>query len=83
LAISRKPDAETPAVRMAGCGVGIHLPYQRLRDDPVAPETIRHAARALLDEPAYRQAATDLRIEIEGQPSPAEVVAALEKAATQ
>jgi glycosyltransferase len=83
LAITRKPDAETPAVRMAACGVGIHLPYQRLRDDPVAHQTIRDAAQALLDDPEYRRAATDLRIEIEGQPSPAEVVAALEKAATQ
>jgi UDP:flavonoid glycosyltransferase YjiC (YdhE family) len=81
LAITRKPDAETPSVRMAASGVGIHLPYQRLRDDPAALETIKAAAHALLTDPVYRQAALALREEIRRQPAPAEVASALEKVA--
>jgi glycosyltransferase len=81
LAITRKPDAETPAARMAAVGLGLHLPYQHLAGDPAAGETITTAAERVLTEPSFRSAATSLRAEIEGQPAPAEIVPLLERLA--
>jgi glycosyltransferase len=77
LAISRKPDAELPAGRLAHAGAGIHLRYQELRDDPDRRRVLRDTVERLLTEPAYREAARSLREEIERQPSPAELVPAL------
>jgi glycosyltransferase len=83
LAITAKPDAETAAARIAANGCGLHLPYQRLRDDPARLETIKSAAGELLGDPAYRDAACTLRAEINRQPPPIDLVPALERLAIQ
>jgi UDP:flavonoid glycosyltransferase YjiC (YdhE family) len=82
LAITVKPDAETAAARIAANHVGIHLPYQWLRDDPAGQEAIKAAAGELLTDPAYRDAAQALRAEIHRQPAPAELVGTLAGLAT-
>jgi UDP:flavonoid glycosyltransferase YjiC (YdhE family) len=48
--------------------------------DPVAatPEDIRDAARAVLDDPAYRTAAARIRAELESLPGPDEAVSLIE-----
>jgi glycosyltransferase len=74
LAISRKPDAELPAGRLARAGAGIHLRYQELRDDPGRRTRLRDAIERLLTEPAFRDAARSLREEIAAQPAPARLV---------
>lgn len=76
LAITRKPDAEVPAGRLAASGAGIHLRYQELRHNHWA--LVRTAVEKLLADQAYRDAAARLRTEIEAQPTPAEVVPTLE-----
>jgi glycosyltransferase len=82
LAITAKPDAETAAARIAANNAGIHLHYQRLRDDPAGAEAIKSAAGELLTDPAYRDAAQALRAEIHRQPAPAELVEPLARLAT-
>src|SRR5204862_7509859 len=77
LAISRKPAAEVAPGRLVAVGAGIHLRYQELQDNPASAEVIRDAVARLLADPAYRQAATRLRAEIESQPTPADLVPAL------
>jgi UDP:flavonoid glycosyltransferase YjiC (YdhE family) len=82
LAITRKPDAETPASRIAASGAGLWLRYQELRTDPHSGDVIRDAVRTLLTDPAYRAAAHRLRAENENQPPPADVVPRLAELAT-
>jgi glycosyltransferase len=77
LVISRKPDAELPAGRLAAIGAGVHLRYQELRDDQASRQVIRDALEKLLVDSAYRDAAGRLAAEIERQPAPADVVPAL------
>ena len=74
LVISRKPDAELPAGRLAAAGAGLHLRYQELRDHPASAEIIRDALGKLLADVAYRQAAQRLREEILAAPPPADLV---------
>lgn len=81
LAITRKPDAEVPAARLAMSGAGIHLRYQELRHNRSGWDLVRTAVEKLLADQAYRDAATRLRAEIEGQPTPAELVPVLEETA--
>jgi glycosyltransferase len=78
LAITRKPDAEVPAGRIASTGAGVHFRYQELRHNHQRWELVRTAAEKLLADQAYRDAATTLRAEIERQPTPAQVVPVLE-----
>jgi glycosyltransferase len=82
LVISRKPDAETPASRIAVSGAGLWLRYQELRTDPNSSAIIRDAVRTLLTDHEYRTAADRLRAEIEHQPPPAEIVPRLEQLAS-
>lgn len=82
LVISRKPDAETPASRIAAAGAALWLRYQELRKDPNRSARIRDAVRDLLTDPAFRTAANRLRAENEHQPPPAEVVPRLEELAS-
>jgi UDP:flavonoid glycosyltransferase YjiC (YdhE family) len=79
LVITRKPDAEVPAGRIAANGAGVHFRYQELRHNHARWELVRSAAEKLLADPAYREAAAALRAEIERQPTPAQVVPALEE----
>ncbi len=58
--------------QIAAVGAGLCLPGGEA--DVVG---VRAAITALIEEPAYRQAATELRAEILRQPTPAEVAAAL------
>ncbi|TCO46631.1 nucleotide disphospho-sugar-binding domain-containing protein [Actinocrispum wychmicini] len=81
LAITRKPDAEVPAGRLAMSGAGIHLRYQELRHNRSGWDLVRTAVEKLLADQAYRDAAGRLRAEIEGQPTPAELVPVLEETA--
>jgi len=78
LALTRKPDPALTGGRLAAAGVGIHLRYQDLEQDPEAGEVIRSAAEKLLGNPAYTEAAVRLRAEIEDQPAPAALVPELE-----
>lgn len=77
LAITRKPDPALTGGRLTAVGAGIHLRYQELEDAPDAGKIIRAAAENLLGDPAYPDAAKRLRAEIERQPPPAALVAAL------
>jgi glycosyltransferase len=74
LAITRKPDPALTGSRLEAVGAGIHLPYQRLVGEADSRGAITEAVTALLDEPAYREAAVRLRDEIQAQPSPADRV---------
>jgi UDP:flavonoid glycosyltransferase YjiC (YdhE family) len=78
LAITRKPDAEVPAGRLAATGSGLHMRYQELRHNPVGWDLVRTAVEKLLADQAYRDAAQRLRAEIERQPAPAEIVPVLQ-----
>jgi UDP:flavonoid glycosyltransferase YjiC (YdhE family) len=81
LAITRKPDAEVPAGRLAASGAGVHMRYQELRHNQVGWDLVRTAVEKLLADQAYRDAAGRLRAEIEAQPTPAEMVPVLEDVA--
>jgi UDP:flavonoid glycosyltransferase YjiC (YdhE family) len=80
LIISRKADSVLTAGGLAGTGAGIHLRHQdlpSLEDGPAGAVAVRAALCELLGDPAYQNAADRLRDEIERQPAPAELVAAL------
>ena len=78
LAITRKPDAELAAGRIAAAGIGVHLRYQDLAADPAGVKVIGVAVAELLGDPAYRRAAERLRREIARRPPPAAFVPELE-----
>jgi glycosyltransferase len=77
LAITRKPDAEIAAGRLAAVGAGIHLPMQKLRARPDRADVVRSAVGRLLADGAHRDAAHTLRAEIASAPAPANAVRAL------
>lgn len=77
LGITRKPDAELGIGRLDTIGAGVHLPFQRLRDDPARAEVIRGSVDKLVSDSAYREAANLLRAEIESRPPPSKIVPAL------
>jgi glycosyltransferase len=77
LIITRKPDSELPAGRLAANGAGLHLYHQQLLRTPRRRDVIRSALEALLEDPSYRVAAGRLREEIRSQPPPASVIPAL------
>ncbi|TCO46626.1 nucleotide disphospho-sugar-binding domain-containing protein [Actinocrispum wychmicini] len=81
LAITNKPDQALTSDRLAAVGAGLHLRYQDLRDDRARQDVIRSAADKLLSAGRHRQAARRLRHQIEQQPTPADVVPALEAVA--
>jgi len=72
LIIPREPLDDQMTGRFVQTGVAIHLAHQQLERDQ-----IQDAVEKLLAEPSYAAAATRLREEIERQPSPADVAAAL------
>jgi len=63
------------ADQIAATGAGIGIDDAASQDDPTA---IRKAVLALLDDPAYRDGARELRRAMLAMPTPAEVVADLE-----
>jgi UDP:flavonoid glycosyltransferase YjiC (YdhE family) len=81
LAITNKPDQALTSERLATFGAALHLRYQDLEHDPARRTVIRAAADRLLSVEWHRQAACRLRARIEQQPTPADVVAALEAVA--
>lgn len=70
-------DQVVNARSLAASGAGTFL-IRRGEDDERFRDLIGSTLRAVLDDPAYREAAGRLRDEIAGQPSPAEVAARLE-----
>jgi UDP:flavonoid glycosyltransferase YjiC (YdhE family) len=79
LAITCKPDAEIAPGRLRAVGAGIHLYHQALRTDPRCEHIVRDAVSTLLTDPTITAAAERLRAEIEQMPTPADLVAAIEK----
>ncbi len=67
-------DTEAYAAAVADSGAGLWA-------DPAGAtaEDIADAARALVDDPAYREAARRLRADIDRMPSPAETVGEVER----
>ncbi|WP_432840336.1 nucleotide disphospho-sugar-binding domain-containing protein [Dactylosporangium sp. CA-092794] len=61
--------------RVRACGIGITLEGE----DQRAPETVAGAVRDLLGDPRYRARTARLGAEMRRQPSPAELVAVLER----
>jgi UDP:flavonoid glycosyltransferase YjiC (YdhE family) len=55
----------------------------RLLPEEITPESVADAARALLGEPAYRDAAAGLAAEIAAMPAPADTVPKLERLAAR
>jgi glycosyltransferase len=78
LAMTRTPEHSFAGDRLAASGAGLHLRYEELRGDPARRDAVRGAIAKLLGDAAYRDAACGLRGEIAAQPSPAEIVPALE-----
>ncbi|GAB2960507.1 glycosyltransferase [Saccharothrix stipae] len=77
LVVSRRPDAEFAASRLAATGAGIHLRYQELRANHNGCDLVRAAVDELLADGSYREAAERLREEVAEQPPPAAIVPAL------
>jgi glycosyltransferase len=73
VAVTRKPDTELTAGRMAATGAGVHLRYQELRNGD-AGAAIGEAVHQVLTTPFYLDSADRLRAEIEAQPAPGDVV---------
>jgi UDP:flavonoid glycosyltransferase YjiC (YdhE family) len=77
LATSHEPIDDHTVARLAATGAAIQIRYQDLAEDPNRGARVRACIEALLTEPRYADGARALRAEIEGQPSPAEVVPVL------
>lgn len=77
LAITTPPHYALPGFRVAGTGAGRHLRVDEISEGAAGTAEIGGHVSALLTEPAHRAAATRLRDEIAGLPSPAAVVEAL------
>jgi UDP:flavonoid glycosyltransferase YjiC (YdhE family) len=77
LVITGNPEGDLCAGRLASNGAGTYLCWPDLRDDPASASTIRNAMDKLLSDSGYAEGAQRLREEIERQPTPADVAAAL------
>jgi UDP:flavonoid glycosyltransferase YjiC (YdhE family) len=77
LVITGNPEGDLCAGRLAANGAGTYLRLQDLRDDPASASVIRTGLDDLLADSAYAEGAKHLREEIEVQPTPADVAAAL------
>ncbi len=73
LVLPRTADQPANAEVLAARGVGILM-----RPDEISPAAVRNNLVRLLDEAGFRRAAEEVRDEIGGMPSPAEVVGRLE-----
>lgn len=78
LVVAASPEADMAGGRLSGVGAGIYLRHPDLRAHPASGAVIRDAVAELLSNPTYAQGAVRLREEIESQPTPSEVVMALE-----
>ncbi|MFC4587973.1 nucleotide disphospho-sugar-binding domain-containing protein [Sphaerisporangium corydalis] len=74
LVIPQLPDQRFSAAQLAGTGAG-----RRLAGEDAEPDTIRAEMRALLDDPAHREAAARLERENRDRPSPLQVARRLEE----
>jgi glycosyltransferase len=77
LVIAASPEADMAGGRLRNAGAGIYLRYPDLRADPDRRTVIREAVAELLANTAYVDGAARLRLEIENQPTPADVVTTL------
>jgi UDP:flavonoid glycosyltransferase YjiC (YdhE family) len=74
LLVTFAPEQTVSGTRIAAAGAGVHLlGHQADRS------TLRDAVAALVGDPGYRTQAAGLRRELLSRPSPAELVATLEK----
>ncbi|WP_030768989.1 MULTISPECIES: nucleotide disphospho-sugar-binding domain-containing protein [unclassified Streptomyces] len=80
LVISPRPEQMVAGGRVEAAGVGRHRVLGELAGmgEAGAEALVRSDVAALLEAPAYRKAAADLRAEMREQPSPAELVRTLE-----
>ncbi|MDM4718151.1 DUF1205 domain-containing protein [Micromonospora sp. WMMA1363] len=74
--VPRLPDHVRHSARLVGSGAGLVVPPA---DVDAEPAPVAAALRRVLDEPGFREAADRLRRELVAQPSPARVVAELER----
>jgi UDP:flavonoid glycosyltransferase YjiC (YdhE family) len=72
LLVPRLPDHAGHARQLAGTGAAVVLPAEK-----ASPEEIRRGVEELLSQGSYRAAAQGLRLDIDRQPPPAEIVGAL------
>ncbi|WP_030905212.1 nucleotide disphospho-sugar-binding domain-containing protein [Streptomyces sp. NRRL F-5126] len=79
LVVSPRPEQMLTGDRLAAVGAGRHLVRGELLREKDPVPVVREAVRALLDDPSYRTRATELRDEVAAMPSPAGVVAVLER----
>ncbi|MEZ3182536.1 DUF1205 domain-containing protein [Streptomyces pimonensis] len=78
LALPQLGDTFANSDRLAATGAGITLDTAQAQDDPAR---LREAVEQLLTDPGYAKTAGELRQEMADMPTPAEVVAVLERLA--
>jgi len=81
--ITPKFEAEVTGDRVAATGAAAHLPRRELERHPDRAHLVAKTVRAVLDGPAYRDAARRLREEAEQQPTPSALVPKLEELANR
>jgi UDP:flavonoid glycosyltransferase YjiC (YdhE family) len=73
MVVPQGADQWSNAEKIVAAGAG-----QRLLRDDISAVAVRHCVLALLSEPRYRQAASNIKEEIRAMPSPADAMVGLE-----